>query len=170
MKSSQPRKQRKSLYSVSLHKRQKMLSVNLAKQLRKKIKKKNMPIRKGDKVEVVRGEYKGVKSIVNRVDLNKLRVTLEDVKRNKTEGTETRVSIHPSNLRITELDMSDSKRQKIVKRVKGEFEVKKPKKGKKKEVEKKETGFKCPFCKKNFENKNELNVHIEKEHKEYMER
>lgn len=159
------------MYEAPLHKRQKMVSVNLSKDLKKKFKKRNIPVKTGDKVEVVRGEFKGIKSIINKIDLKKTIIVLEDVKRSKTDGTEIRVPIHPSNLRLIEPDMTDKKRQKIVKRVKGEFEVKKPKIEKKKEEEKKkEVGIKCPICGKMFENKMELNVHREKEHKEFMER
>lgn len=171
MKSIQPRKQRKMAYEAPLHKRQKMIAVNLSNNLRKKFNKRNIPLRKGDRVEVVRGDYKGVKSLISRVDLKRLKVILEDVKRTKTDGTEVKVSLEPSNLRIIEPDMTDRKRQKIVKRVEGKFEVKKPKKeAKEKEEKKEESGFKCPICGKRFENKAKLNEHREKEHKEFKER
>jgi large subunit ribosomal protein L24 len=169
--SSQPRKQRKRFYEEPLHKRQKMVAVSLSKDLRKKFKKRNMPLRKGDRVEVMRGGFKGIKSMVNRIDLKNLIIILEDVKRSKTDGTEVRVPVHPSNLRLIEPDMTDRKRQKIVKRVKGEFEVKKPKaENKEKKEDKKGTGFKCPVCGKEFDNKKELNNHQGREHKEFMER
>jgi len=139
--------------------------------LRKKFKKRNIPLRKGDKVEVVRGEFKGMKSLINKMNLKNLTVVLEDVKRSKTDGTEVRISIHPSNLRLVEPDMTDRKRQKIVKRVEGEFEVKKPKVEKKAvETKKKETGFKCPICGEAFDNKMDLNTHREKKHKEFMDK
>lgn len=168
MKTKQPRKQRKRLYEAPLHKRQKMVAVNLSKELRKKLKKRNMPVKKGDRVEVMRGKHTGMKSLVNEVDLRSLMVTLEDVKKNKTDGTEIRVRIHPSNLMIIEPDMTDKKRQNIIKRVEGEFEVKKPKTEKKEEKTKKEAGFNCPVCGQNFKSKMELNEHQEKEHKEFM--
>lgn len=167
--SSQPRKQRKMLYEAPLHKRQKLVSVNLDKDLRERFNRRSMPVRVGDKVEVVRGKFKGMRSKVKKVDLRKLMVTLEDVKMKKVDGTEINVPIHPSNLKLIEPDMSDRKRQKIVERVEGKFEVKKVKE-EKKEVEKKEEvkGFKCPVCGKVFDNKNELNDHMIKEHKEYV--
>jgi len=168
-KSSQPRKQRKKIYTAKLHKRQKLVSVNLDKNLRKDYKRRSMPLRKGDKVEVMRGKFKGIKSKVKSVDLKKLRVYLEDVKREKTDGTEVSVPIHPSNLKIIEPDMNDRKRQKIVERVRGKFEVK-PEEKKKETVEKKEkvVGFKCPICGEVFDNKNDLSIHESKEHKNYM--
>lgn len=171
MKTIQPRKQRKRVYDAPMHKRQKLVSVGLEKKLRKKFNRRTMPLRKGDKVKIARGSHKGIISVVNDIDLNKRRVILEDVKRAKTDGTEIRIPINPSNLILIEPDMTDKMRQKIVRRVKGEFEVKKPKTEKKdnkeKKVEKKESGLKCPVCKKEFRNKTELNAHVEKEHKEY---
>jgi len=167
MISKQPRKQRKMLYNAPLHKRQKLVSVMLDKKLRKKFNRRSMPVRTGDKVEVLRGSYKGIRSSVKKVDLKLLRVTLDEVKREKTDGTEIHVPFHPSNLKIVEPDMSDKKRQKLIQRVKGKFEVKKIGKKEEKKIEKKESGFKCPYCGKIFDNKNELNEHENKEHKKY---
>ncbi|MCD6367927.1 MAG: 50S ribosomal protein L24 [Candidatus Aenigmarchaeota archaeon] len=167
-KSSQPRKQRKRLYESPLHRRQKLVSASLDKKLRKEFNRRSMPLRKGDKVEVMRGSFKGIRSIVKKIDLKKLRVTLEDVKRKKVDGTEVHVPIHPSNLKIIEPDMTDKKRQKIVERVKGKFEVKKKEKVKKEESKEEKTkGYKCPYCGKVFNSKTELNEHEMKEHKEY---
>ncbi len=170
MKTVQPRKQRKRRYEAPLHKRQKMVSSPLISTLRKKFNRRSMPIRKGDKVEVMRGEFKGIKTSVRKVDLKKMKVMLEDVKKTKTDGTEVRILIDPSNLRIIEPDMSDKNRQKIVRRVEGKFEVKKQKVAKKKEekVKEEKTGFKCPVCGEVFENKKDLNVHIES-HKEFKQ-
>ncbi len=170
MKTTQPRKQRKRLYNMPIHQRHKLINVGLSENLRKKFNRRNMAIRKGDKVEVMRGEFKGTKSIVNKVDLRNLKIILDEVKRSKTDGTEVRIPVHPSNLRLIEPDMTDKKRQKVVKRVKGEFEVKKPKpkkKKEKKEVKKKDEGIKCPVCGKKFENKKDLNTHVEKDHKQF---
>jgi len=160
-KTIQPRKQRKRRYEAPLHRRQKMVAAPLSKELRKKFNRRSLPLRKGDKVEVMRGEFKGIKSTVREVDLKKLKVILEDVKRKKTDGTEVRVPLDPSNLMIIEPDMSDKKRQKLVKRVEGKVEVKPKKLEKKEEKKKEEVGFKCPVCGERFENKRDLNVHLE---------
>jgi len=167
MISKQPRKQRKKLHNAPLHKRQKLVSVMLDKKLRKKFNRRSIPVRTGDKVEVLRGNYKGIRSNVKKVDLKLLQITLEEIKREKTDGTEIHVPFHPSNLKIIEPDMTDKKRQKIIQRVKGKFEVKKVEKKEKKEEEKKEKGYKCPYCGKIFDNKNDLNDHENKEHKKY---
>ena len=57
--SIQPRKQRKALYTAPLHIRRKIMSANLSKDLRADIGKRSLPIRVGDKVQVVRGDFKG---------------------------------------------------------------------------------------------------------------
>lgn len=170
MKSKQPRKQRKKRFQAPLHRRQKIMSVSLDKKLRKKFNRKSMPVKKGDKVEVLRGDFKGIRSKIKELDLRNLKVTVEDVKREKTEGTEVHVLLEPSNLKIVDADLSDKKRQKIVKRVEGKFEVKKKKKSKEKKKskkKKKEKGHKCPYCDKVFKNKQDLNSHEQKEHKKY---
>ena len=114
MISKQPRKQRKKLHNAPLHKRQKLVSVMLDKKLRKKFNRRSIPVRTGDKVEVLRGNYKGIRSNVKKVDLKLLQITLEEIKREKTDGTEIHVPFHPSNLKIIEPDMTDKKRQKII--------------------------------------------------------
>ena len=57
--SSQPQKQRKFRANAPLHLRKKFVSVNLSKELRKKAGKRNIPVRKEDKVKILRGKFKG---------------------------------------------------------------------------------------------------------------
>jgi acyl-coenzyme A synthetase/AMP-(fatty) acid ligase len=53
--SIQPRKQRKRVLDAPLHRRQKMVSVHLSKELRKKLstKKRSIPVKKGDRVALM---------------------------------------------------------------------------------------------------------------------
>ncbi len=121
MVSKQPRKQRKALYEAPLHKRQKLVSAHLSKELREKFKKRSLLVRKGDEVKVLRGEFKGRTGKVVEVDLKKLKVYVDGITRKKSTGEEVKVPLHPSNLMIINADMSDKKRVKIVERVaKGE--------------------------------------------------
>ncbi len=121
MVSKQPRKQRKALYEAPLHKRQKLVSAHLSKELREKFKKRSLPVRKGDEVKVLRGEFKGRTGKVVEVDLKKLKVYVDGITRKKSTGEEVKVPLHPSNLMIINADMSDKKRVKTVERVaKGE--------------------------------------------------
>ena len=56
-KSTQPRKQRKYIHNSPLHIKQKLAHVHLSADLRKKHGLRNVQIRKGDKVRVLRGQH-----------------------------------------------------------------------------------------------------------------
>ena len=77
--SIQPRKQRKALYTAPLHIRRKIMSANLSKDLRADIGKRSLPIRVGDKVQVVRGDFKGHEGKVESIDAKRYKVTVEGV-------------------------------------------------------------------------------------------
>ncbi len=114
--SKQTRKQRKYLANAPLHLRHKLLSANLSKELRKKYKRRSFPVRKGDKVKIMVGKFKGKEGKVGSVDLKKLRVTIEGIQRQKKDGTKINVYFHPSNLQILELNLEDKERIKALER------------------------------------------------------
>ena len=116
VKSKQPRKQRKYRYNAPKHIRQKFMHANLSKELRKKYNIRSLLLRKGDKVKVMRGKFKGKISKVSKVDLKKLVVYLEDLKRKKVDGREVQIPIQPSNLQIVSAEFDDKKRAKILER------------------------------------------------------
>jgi len=53
----QARKQRKARFNVDLHQRQKFVHAHLSPELRKKYGFRNVQLRKGDKVKVMRGSF-----------------------------------------------------------------------------------------------------------------
>ena len=108
--SIQPRKQRKALYTAPLHIRRKIMSANLSKELRADIGKRSLPIRVGDKVQVVRGDFKGHEGKVESVDAKRYKVTVEGVTLSKPDGNAVLLPIHPSNLMIIEADLKDERR------------------------------------------------------------
>ncbi|AMK15006.1 50S ribosomal protein L24 [Methanobrevibacter olleyae] len=108
--SIQPRKQRKALYTAPLHIRRKIMSANLSKDLRADIGKRSLPIRVGDKVQVVRGDFKGHEGKVESIDAKKYKVTVEGVTLSKPDGNAVLLPIHPSNLMIIEADLKDERR------------------------------------------------------------
>lgn len=114
--SKQPRKQRKALYNAPLHLRRKIMGVNLSKELQKEYGKRALPIRVGDKVQVVRGEFSGYEGKIESVDSKNYKVTVEGVTLNKPDGSSVFLKIHPSNLKIIDLDLKDDKRYKIIER------------------------------------------------------
>jgi|TARA_B100001971_G_C18086084_1_gene480947 large subunit ribosomal protein L24 len=109
--SVQPRKQRKYRANAPLHIKRKMMSSNLSKELRKKYDKRNIPIRKGDSVRIMTGEFKKKTGKIDSVENQKLRVTIEGLYRTKKDGTKVGVKFSPSNLQIKELVLEDRKRK-----------------------------------------------------------
>ena len=110
--SIQPRKQRKARYTAPAHARGKYLSASVSKDLREKIGKKSLPVRSGDKVQVVRGDFKGHEGEVLSVDYGSYKVTVENITLSKPDGTVTFVPIDPSNMVIIEADLKDDRRIK----------------------------------------------------------
>jgi large subunit ribosomal protein L24 len=115
-KSKKPRKQRKFLYKAPLHLRRKMISAHLSKELREQYKRRSLPLRKGDEVKVMRGEFKGKVGKVVEIDTKKYKVYVDTVKKKRSVGTEYLAPISPSNLMIVKLNLDDKYRLKILER------------------------------------------------------
>ena len=113
--SSQPRKQRKYLANAPLHRKRKMLSVNLSKDLRTNHKTRNVVLRKGDKVKIMRGKYKGTEGKVIEIKTKLLKIYIEGIQATKQDGSKVNVPLRASNLQIIELVMDDKKRFKNMK-------------------------------------------------------
>lgn len=109
--SKQPRKQRKYIAKAPLHIRKKFVSVNLSKELRKKHGKRNIPVRKGDIVKIVRGKFKGKKGKITKVNLKISKVSIEGIQIKKQDGSKVDINLQPSNLQIIELNLEDRKRK-----------------------------------------------------------
>ena len=122
-----PSKQRKRLHNAPAHLRHKLMSAPLAPELVSSKGAKTLPVRKGDTVRVVRGDHAGFEGKVNRVDLKRFRIFLEGLTREKVDGTNIFVSVHPSKVMIKNLKLDDKWRKAIVER-KEELEL--PKKEK----------------------------------------
>jgi large subunit ribosomal protein L24 len=115
-KSKKARKQRKFLYNAPLHVRRKMISAHLSKELREKYKRRSFPLRKGDEVKVMRGEFKGTAGKIVRIDTKKYKVYVDTVKKRRSVGTEYLVPLSPNNLMITKLNLEDKYRLKMLER------------------------------------------------------
>lgn len=114
--SIKPGKQRKALFNAPLHLRKKMLSAPLSPELREKYGVKRLPVRKGDIVRIMRGDWKGHEGKVVRVDIKRVRLFVEGVQRKKADQTPVYYPIHPSKVMIIKLDLSDKWRKKIIER------------------------------------------------------
>ncbi len=110
--SKQPRKQRKYLANAPLHIRKKFVSVNLSKELRKKYKRRNIPVRKNDIVKIMRGKFKAKQGKIIEVKLKISKVVVEGIQVKKQDGSKVSIKLQPSNLQIIELNLEDRKRMK----------------------------------------------------------
>jgi len=108
--STKSKKQRKFRANAQWHIRRKFFSANLSEAIRKKYSKRSFPLRKGDTVRIMKGEFCGKTGKVIGFNLRKLMVYIEGIQRNKKDGTKINVPIHPSNLQITEMALEDKKR------------------------------------------------------------
>ncbi len=127
--SKNPGKQRKYSANAPLHLKRKFLSVNLSKELRKKQGKRNIPVRKGDIIKILRGKFKGKQGKVTEVKVKKSKIIIEGIQIKKQDGSKVNVPMKASNLQIIELNMEDRKR-KITREVKVKIEKEEGKKGK----------------------------------------
>jgi len=89
------------------HERRKFLSAPLSDELRAKYGFRNLPIRRGDTVKVMRGDFAGIEGKVIRVDRERARVFVEGITRESVSGEAKSVPIHASKVMITSLDLSD---------------------------------------------------------------
>jgi large subunit ribosomal protein L24 len=110
--STQPRKQRKYAANAPLHIKKKQLSANLSKELRKKFKIRNIEVRKGDTVKIMRGKFKKKTGKIIEVNVKKSKVKIEGIQVKKQDGSKASVRMWPSNLQIIELNTDDKKRMK----------------------------------------------------------
>lgn len=114
--SKQPRKQHKYLANAPFHIRHKFLSANLSKPLKEKYGKRNLPLRKGDEVLVMRGAFSKRKAKVVSVDIKSLKIALESIQRTKKDGSKVNVFFHPSVLQIQTLNLDDKQRVSAINR------------------------------------------------------
>ena len=113
--SSQKRKQRKYLFNAPLNIKHKLISASLSKELKKEHNIRSIPVRKGDTVKIMSGQFKDKTGKVSKVSLLRLKVYVDGATIKRRDGTDAMYPIHPSNLMITKLDLSDKAREEKVK-------------------------------------------------------
>ncbi len=117
--SKQPRKQRKYRHNAPLNVRSSFMNVHLSKELIKKHGRRSMRLRKGDKVTVLRGQFRKSSGKVEKIDLKSSKAYVAGVETIKKDGTKAPYPISPSNLIITELKLDDKKRAEAMQRKPG---------------------------------------------------
>lgn len=114
--SKQPRKQRKFRYKAPLHVRHKLMGVTLSEELRERYETRSLPVKKGDTVLVMRGDFKEQEGKVEKVDLKNYRLMIEGVSVQKPDGNQVFHSIHPSKVMLVDLDLEDEERNEAIER------------------------------------------------------
>ena len=112
IKSSQARKQRRFRLSAPAHVTQHFVRVGLDKQFAKKlgIKRRTVQLSKGDSVAVVSGAKKGKSGKVIRVNMKRGFAYIDTITRKNAKGKELNVPVYISNLKITDLNLTDKYR------------------------------------------------------------
>jgi large subunit ribosomal protein L24 len=126
LKTKSPDKQRKRLYEAPYHSRGHVFSAHLSSELRSSQNLRALPVRKGDTIRVLRGDYKGFEGKILRVDRKDFKIYVDGINREKADGTSIPVPIHPSKVEVTRLNLDDKWRQKILDRKAKIEEEKKP--------------------------------------------
>ncbi len=110
--STKPNKQRKYRFNAPLHINGNFMSSHLSKELRAKYSTRAVRVRVGDKVRILRGQFKKLEGKVEEINMKTLKVYVAKVEVQKRDGSKTRYPIDPSNVMIVELNLDDKKRFK----------------------------------------------------------
>ena len=116
MRSKKARKQRKYLFNAPLHKKRKWIASHLEENLLLKYDRRSIPVIKGDTVKVMRGNFKGHEDKISHVNVKKQIVEIEGLTMIKADGKKIAKPIHPSNVLIIKLNLTDSWRRGILER------------------------------------------------------
>src|SRR3972149_1301589 len=109
-----PDKQRKMVFNAPAHIRHKLMAAPLSSELAASKGAKTLPVRKGDTVRILRGDNKGFEGKISRVDLKTYRVYLEGLTREKVDGTNIFLAVHPSKVQIRNLNLDDKWRKDTI--------------------------------------------------------
>ncbi len=104
------------LFNAPAHIRHKLMSAPLSHELSASKGAKTLPVRRGDTILIKRGDNKGFEGKVSRVDLKEFRIYVEGLTREKVDGTNIFLPVHPSKVEIRNLNLDDKWRKNILAR------------------------------------------------------
>ena len=107
---------RKRWFNAPLHRRRKYLSAPLSPELRAEYGTRSLPVRKGDTVVILKGDWKMKEGKVTRIDTKRMRIYIEGLTRERMDGSMVPIPIRPWNVMITKLDLSDPWRKRMLER------------------------------------------------------
>jgi large subunit ribosomal protein L24 len=114
--SRKPKKQRNWLRDMPLHLRGSQFNAKLEKTLSEQHDVKRLPIRVNDHVRVVAGQFKALEGKVLGIDKKAYKITIEEITKEKADGSLHYYPIHPSKVVITKLVDLDKRRQQMIER------------------------------------------------------
>ena len=109
-------------YTAHSWMKHKFLAAPLSTELRTTYGRRSIPVRAGDSVRIVRGDFSGVEGKVSDVDTARQRLFVEGVTREKVAGTSEKVSVHCTKVMITKLNLDDKWRAESLKEKKATVE------------------------------------------------
>jgi ribosomal protein uL24 len=107
-----PRRQRRAMYTASTAERRRRMTVPLSRELRRRFRRRSVPVRKGDTVRVLAGSYVGREDRVAKVSRRDYSVTMENVTLKTAEEKLTPLALRLSHLVITRLNLADPWRRR----------------------------------------------------------
>jgi large subunit ribosomal protein L26e len=107
------RKARRAHFQAPSHVRRILMSAPLSKELRAKYNVRSMPVRKDDEVRIKRGggKFKGREGKVTACYRLKWVIHVDKVVREKANGTNVPIGVHPSNVEITKLKLTANRKR-----------------------------------------------------------
>eukprot|EP00388_Colpodella_angusta_P042143 GDKK01055367.1.p1 GENE.GDKK01055367.1~~GDKK01055367.1.p1 ORF type:complete len:143 (+),score=46.48 GDKK01055367.1:35-463(+) len=105
------RKARRAHFQAPSHVRRILMSAPLSKELRAKYNVRALPIRTDDEVKVVRGNFKDSEGKVLACYRLKWAIHVEKVIRERANGSQVQVGLHPSNVVITKLKLTNNRKR-----------------------------------------------------------
>jgi large subunit ribosomal protein L24 len=91
-----------------------MLSARLSDDLTAKHKVRRIPLRTGDTVRIMRGEFADLVGKVEKVEYSTGRIFVEGMTREKAAGIASKLPVHSSKVLITNLNLSDKWRSGLL--------------------------------------------------------
>ncbi|MCI4350631.1 MAG: 50S ribosomal protein L24 [Thermoplasmata archaeon] len=115
-----PRKQRLARFTAHTTLRRRLMSVPLSRDLRARYGRRQMPVRKGDTVRVLRGSYIGREERVARVDRRSYSVTLDNITVKTGEAKLKPLPLRTNSLLLVRLNLADPWRRRVLRVAEGE--------------------------------------------------
>ena len=94
------------------------MSSHLSKDLKAKWNVRSIPVRKGDTVKIMRGTYKGRTGKVQSVYRRRWCIYIEKLVKEKVNGQQANLPIHPSNVEITALRIDRDRKTLLARKAK----------------------------------------------------